>query len=62
MIAEPDESSATGEEGSVTWLHDHRIVSKPGEIPKDKAKWLEWQFDFENFMTLVRAQYADEMT
>ena len=61
MIAEPDESSATGEEGSVTGLYDHRIVSKPGKIPKDKAKWLEWKFDFENFMTLVRAQYADEM-
>ncbi len=25
----------------VTALYDHSIVSKPGGIPKDRAKWLE---------------------
>lgn len=49
------------EEEAVTALYDHRIVNKPGKIPSDKERWLEWRFDFENFMTLVKPQFADDM-
>ena len=52
MALEGDMATAVaGEDEAVTALYDHRIVTKPGKIPKDRAKWLEWRFDFENFMT-----------
>ena len=54
MLTEGDVATAApGEDEAAAALYDHRIVTKPGKIPKDRAKWLEWRFDFENFMMLI---------
>ena len=42
-------------------LHDTRIVTKPGKLGDDKSQWMEWKFDFENFLSLIDPVYVDEL-
>ena len=43
-------------------LFDSRLVNKPARMPVEKSKFVEWQFEFENFMSLVNPAFTDDMT
>ena len=40
-------------------LATKNLVHKPGKIPTDPVAFDDWKFDMENFMTIVKAEYAE---
>ena len=45
---------------SSSGMFDNKIIQKPGKL-LSKDLWDEWKFDMENFLTLVEAEYFEEL-
>ena len=40
---------------------DLRVVAKPSKLSDEKSRWMDWRFNFENYMSCVSAKYVQEM-
>ena len=49
------------EDEDLQGLASRSIVRKPDKIPVRPEEFEEWAFEFENFMTVVRPQYLEDL-